>query len=92
MTVEEREHVEISVKYAGFVRRAEQDIARARGKVGVRIPEDINYGEIKIISMEAREKLSRVRPATVGQAARIGGVNPSDISALLIHLRRREKL
>ena len=80
---QEREHVEISVKYAGFVRRAEQDIARARGKVGVRIPEDINYGEIKIISMEAREKLSRVRPATVGQAARIGGVNPSDISALL---------
>lgn len=58
-------------------------------KQSKRIPDDTDYASIATLSLEAREKLGRIRPTTIGQAARIGGVNPTDIANLLIHLEVR---
>jgi len=88
----EAEAVEIRVKYSGFIKRQEIQIERESSKFGKSIPDDLDYASITTLRMEAREKLARVRPATIGQASRIGGVTPADISSLLVHLevnRRR---
>ena len=58
---------------------------------GKTIPDDIDYASITTLRMEAREKLSRVRPATIGQASRVGGVTPADVSSLLVHLEVRKR-
>jgi len=89
----EKETVEIAIKYDGFIKRAAHQMKSMAAKEKYEIPGAIDYQSINIISMEAREKLEKFRPKTVGQAARIGGVNPSDIQALLLHmevLRRKE--
>ena len=89
----EKETVEIEIKYDGFIKRAAHQMKSMAAKEKYEIPGTIDYQSINIISMEAREKLEKFRPKTVGQAARIGGVNPSDIQALLLHmevLRRKE--
>ena len=87
----EKECVEIGVKYAPFVERQARQLGRLQKKFSRRMPEDIEYGGIASLSKEAREKLAQVRPTTLGQAARIGGVSPSDVSCLLIHLEARER-
>ncbi len=81
--------VEIEVKYAGYVARQREEIARLRRLEATPLPPDLDYGAVHGLSAEVREKLARARPATVGQAARIDGVTPAAVSALLIHLRRR---
>ncbi len=81
--------VEMEAKYAGYIRREK---ARAEGvaKRGeVRIPEDLSFGELVTLSTEARQKLDRVRPDTLAQAARIPGISPADVENLLMELRRR---
>jgi tRNA uridine 5-carboxymethylaminomethyl modification enzyme len=80
------EQAEIQLKYEGYINR-EQDLANKMNKMdNHRIPESIDYMAIPSISMEARQKMTKLKPATIGQASRISGVSPSDIAVLLIHL------
>ena len=84
--------VEIEVKYAGYIKR-EQDRIRAASKYEChKIPRDFNYHDIKGLRMEACEKLSNIKPETIGQASRISGVNPSDISILSMWIKRTREL
>ncbi|MDW8320391.1 MAG: tRNA uridine-5-carboxymethylaminomethyl(34) synthesis enzyme MnmG [Armatimonadota bacterium] len=84
------EQIELAAKYEGFLRRQQQQVAEHQRLEGLLIPEDTDYNAIRGLSHEGREKLSRVRPRSVGQASRIPGVRPSDIAALLIHLKGRQ--
>ena len=86
LPLHEREAVEIEVKYEGFVARAVRQAAADAARAGSALPADLDYDAIGTLSLEAREKLGRARPVSVGQAARMGGVSPADVSALLIHL------
>jgi len=83
------EQIDLAAKYEGFLRRQQQQVAEHQRLEGLLIPEDMDYGMVRGLSHEGREKLSRVRPRSVGQASRIPGVRPSDIAALLIHLKSR---
>ena len=87
----EYEAVETQIKYAGFITRAERQLQQAAGKQGKVLPEDLDYHAIQTLCKEAREKLTKFRPATVGQASRIGGVSPADITALLLHLEMQRR-
>ena len=78
--------VETDVKYAGYIKRELAEVERQRKLEGKYIPEDMDYGKIKGLRLEAGQKLAKVRPATVGQASRISGVSPADISVLLLYL------
>jgi tRNA uridine 5-carboxymethylaminomethyl modification enzyme len=82
------EQAEIQLKYEGYIEREEEMAAKMTRLEDLKIPMDINYKQMKSISSEAIEKLNSIRPATIGQAARISGVSPSDISILLIYLGR----
>ncbi|MEM4725127.1 MAG: tRNA uridine-5-carboxymethylaminomethyl(34) synthesis enzyme MnmG, partial [Candidatus Hadarchaeum sp.] len=82
------EQVEIEAKYKGYIEKQQLEIEHMRRLEDWRIPQGLDYGQITGLRKEAREKLSLFRPLTVGQAARIQGVTPADISILLIHLRR----
>ncbi|GIV20768.1 MAG: tRNA uridine 5-carboxymethylaminomethyl modification enzyme MnmG [Armatimonadota bacterium] len=84
------EQIELQAKYEGFLRRQQQQVAEHQRLEGLLIPEDTDYNTIRGLSHEGREKLSRVRPRSVGQASRIPGVRPSDIAALLIYLKGRQ--
>jgi tRNA uridine 5-carboxymethylaminomethyl modification enzyme len=85
----EIDQVVIETKYAGYIAKQQQQVERMRRLENRAIPTDFDYDAIIGLRNEARQKLQRFRPATVGQAARIQGVNPADISLLLIHLERR---
>jgi tRNA uridine 5-carboxymethylaminomethyl modification enzyme len=82
------EQITLQAKYAGYIQKQQREIERMRRLEDWRIPPALDYAEVVGLRNEALEKLRRFRPATVGQAARIQGVNPADISILLIHLRR----
>jgi tRNA uridine 5-carboxymethylaminomethyl modification enzyme len=84
------EQVEIEAKYAGYIEKQRVEVARFRRLEDRRIPTNLEYDALTGLRAEAREKLSSVRPATVGQATRLAGVNPADISVLLVHLKRLE--
>ena len=84
------EQVTIDAKYAGYIGRQSEQVERFRRLEDKRIPPDLAYRAIPQLRAEAREKLDRVRPLSLGQAARISGISPSDIATLLIHLKRRE--
>ncbi|HHX22726.1 MAG TPA: tRNA uridine-5-carboxymethylaminomethyl(34) synthesis enzyme MnmG [Thermoanaerobacterales bacterium] len=87
------EQVEITVKYEGYIKRQIGQVEQFKKLENKRIPEDINYDEIYNLGFEAREKLKQVKPISIGQASRISGVNPSDITVLMIYLetKRRQK-
>jgi tRNA uridine 5-carboxymethylaminomethyl modification enzyme len=80
--------VEISVKYAGYIERQTTSVDSMKAMDTKRIPVDFDYSQITGLKTEAREKLGHIRPATIAQAARISGINPSDIHLLLVHLKR----
>lgn len=82
--------VETEAKYAGYVQKQLQQVERIQRLESVRIPRDIDYGSIKGLSKEAVEKLQKSNPQTLGQASRISGVSPADLSLLAIHLKQRE--
>ena len=82
------EQVWIEAHYAGYIAKQRREVERARRMEDMSIPPNFDYDSIAGLRTEAREKLNRVRPLTVGQAGRIYGVNPADISVLLVHLRR----
>ena len=81
--------LEIEARYAGYIERQERDIDRARGAESLRMPADIDYAEVRGLSNEAREKLSRIRPQTIGQAGRVSGMTPATISLLLVHIKQQ---
>ena len=83
------EQAEVEIKYAGYIRRQLAQVEEMRRLENRPLPDDIDYNRIASLRMEAREKLSRVRPINVGQASRISGVSPADISVLLIYLEQR---
>jgi tRNA uridine 5-carboxymethylaminomethyl modification enzyme len=83
--------VETVVRYAGYIDRQEREVARLQRMEERTIPVGMDYASISGMRSESREKLERVQPRTVGQAARIGGVAPSDISLLLVHLERQRR-
>ena len=80
------EQVQIELKYEGYIDRQRVQIARSRKMEGMRIPADLDYAALKQISNEAKHKLAHIRPRTLGQAGRISGVTPADISVLMVHL------
>ena len=82
------EQIEISYKYAGYIDKQEEDVERALRYENLRLPDELDYAQVKALSFEVRQKLSRHRPATLGQASRISGVTPAAISLLLIHLKK----
>ena len=85
------EEIEIIEKYEGYIIKQKKEAANQAKLDSTLIPEDIDYPSLDGIRLEAREKLARVRPLTVGQASRISGVNPSDISMLVLHIKKRQK-
>ena len=85
----EKEEVEIQIKYEGYIKLQEEQVEKFKKMEKKLIPEDINYEEINGISLEGRQKLSKLRPNSVGQASRISGVSPADISVLLVYLQMK---
>jgi len=83
--------IEVRASYAGYIERAEGEIERARSHEDARLPEDLDYASLAGLSNEIRQKLAAVRPATLGQAARVPGVTPAAVSILLVHLRRHAR-
>jgi tRNA uridine 5-carboxymethylaminomethyl modification enzyme len=81
------ERVEIETKYEGYLKRQEEQIAQFKRAESIAIPTDFEFGRVKSLSKEGREKLARVKPRSIGQASRISGVTPADISVLLVALR-----
>ncbi len=77
---------QVSIKYEGYIKRQLREVERQERLEMKRLPEDLDYGAIKGLRIEAAQKLADIRPATVGQASRISGVNPADVSVLLIYL------
>lgn len=86
------QQVEIEIKYAGYITRQKAEVARSKGMEEKQIPFDFNYTLIPSLRREAREKLSKIRPATLGQASRISGVSPADIGLLTVWLKRYPSL
>ena len=84
-----REEVEIQVKYDGYIKMQEAQVEKFKKMEKKLLPEDINYEEIKGISLEARQKLNKHKPHSIGQASRISGVSPADISVLLVYLQTK---
>jgi len=82
------ESVEIKIKYEGYIQREKIIAEKIKRLEKVKIPEEINYHELMSISTEGRQKLTRIKPANIGQAGRISGVSPSDINILLMYLGR----
>ena len=82
------EQVEIQVRYAGYIVRQQDEVARARRQEETALPERLDFAAIAGLSNEVRQRLEQVRPATLGQAARIPGVTPAAISLLSVHLKK----
>jgi len=82
------EQAEIGIKYAGYIDKQIDEVERASALEGMKLPEDLDYGQVTALSFEVRQKLARHRPGTLGQASRISGVTPAAISLLLVHLKK----
>ena len=83
------EEVEIQIKYAGYLLRQERQVEEFKKEEARLLPADIDYESIRGLRLEARQKLSAIRPLSIGQAGRISGVSPADIAVLLIYLEHR---
>ncbi len=83
-----RELAEINMKYAGYIEKEEEIVAKMNRLESVKLHDSFDYHSLQSLSAEAREKLSRIKPRTIGQASRISGVSPSDVSVLLVHVGR----
>ena len=83
------EQLNIEIKYAGYIQKSYKDAQRVHKLETMRIPEDMDYSQIHNLASEAKEKLTRIKPLTLGQASRISGVNPSDIAIILVYLESK---
>ncbi|UJF36505.1 hypothetical protein L0M14_28000 [Paenibacillus hexagrammi] len=92
LTDEMKEQVEIQVKYAGYIEKQLAQVERLRKMEKKKIPDDIEYSEIHGIATEAKQKLTKIRPVSIGQASRISGVTPADISILLVYLEHYNRV
>ena len=81
------EQVDINIKYDGYIKRQMRQVEQFKKLENKKIPENINYDEIQSLRIEAKQKLNQIRPASIGQASRISGVSPADISVLLVYLK-----
>ena len=86
-----KEEVEIQIKYEGYIKLQNAQVEKAKKLENKLLPDDINYEAIGGIRLEARQKLSKLRPRSVGQASRISGVSPADISVILIYLEQLKR-
>ncbi len=91
LTRAEKEGAEIDIKYSGYIQRQQKQIDMVLRQTNRPLPQNLDYMTIETLAMESREKLNKVKPLTVGQATRIGGVNPADINALLVFLEVRDR-
>lgn len=91
LTQAEREGAEIDIKYSGYIQRQQTQIDQVARQSNRALPPDLDYAAILTLSKESREKLAKVKPLTIGQATRIGGVNPADVNALLVYLEVRSR-
>jgi tRNA uridine 5-carboxymethylaminomethyl modification enzyme len=80
--------LETEIRYAGYIERQGRDVERSRRQSSQRLPREFDYARVRGLSNEVREKLDRIRPDTIGQAARIPGVTPAAVSLLLVHLKK----
>ena len=85
------EEVDIIIQYTGYIQKQEEQVARTAKLESRRLPEGMDYGQVSNLRLEARQKLDAVQPETVGQASRISGVNPADITALLVWLEQSRR-
>ena len=85
-----REEVAIEIKYAGYIQKQLAQVEQMRRLEAKRLPVNLDYEKINGLSLEAREKLQKIRPINIGQASRISGVSPADVSVLLIWLQQKE--
>ena len=81
-----KEQVDINIKYDGYIKRQMRQVEQFKKLENKRIPENINYDEIQSLRLEAKQKLNKIRPSSIGQASRISGVSPADVSVLLVYL------
>jgi len=91
LTCQEREQVEVAVKYEGYIAKQIRQVEQFKKLEGKILPEDLLYAEITGLSLEARSKLAKIKPVSLGQASRISGVSPSDIAVLMIYLEKRRR-
>ena len=89
MSEEVSEQVNISIKYAGYIKRQKKQVEQFKKLENKKIPENIDYDQVKSLRIEAVQKLKEFRPVSIGQASRISGVSPADISVLLVYLGGR---
>lgn len=87
----EKEEVEIQIKYEGYIKMQEAQVEKFKKLEEKLLSEEINYETIKGISLEGRQKLNQFKPRSIGQASRISGVSPADISVLLVYLQQKKK-
>ncbi|MGZ5264367.1 MAG: tRNA uridine-5-carboxymethylaminomethyl(34) synthesis enzyme MnmG, partial [Kaistella sp.] len=83
-----KEQAEINIKYKGYIDKERENVAKLNRLETIRIPEDFDFSKIGSLSSEAKQKMNKIQPKTIAQAARISGVSPSDINVLLIYLGR----
>ena len=83
------EQVNINIKYDGYIRRQQRQVEQFKKLESKIIPDDLDYNEVKSLRIEAKQKLTEMRPSSIGQASRISGVSPADISVLLVYLESR---
>jgi tRNA uridine 5-carboxymethylaminomethyl modification enzyme len=88
LSTDEILQVEIAIKYAGYVERQDAEIAKFRSMEEKQIPDWLDYSTVPSLRKEARQKLAKIRPVTIGQASRISGVSPADISILMVWMKR----
>ena len=88
LTDEIVQQVEITIKYAGYIERQELEVKKFKTLESKAIPDVFDFSTVPSLRLEARQKLAKIRPATIGQAARISGVSPADISILMVCLKR----
>ena len=85
-----REAVEIAIKYQGYIDRQLRQVEEMKKLEDRRLPDTIDYTSIEGLRLEARQKLSRIRPKNLGQASRVSGVSPADVAVLMVYLKQRE--